>query len=120
MAYDEGLAARIREVFQDKETEWAEKRMMGGLCFMVDDKMCCGIHFDKKKDADLLMARIGEEASVEALRRKGCRLMDITGRPMKGFVFVDPVGYEADEDLTYWIQLCIDFNPQARSSRRRG
>ena len=119
MAYDEGLAERIREVFQNKETEWVEKKMMGGLCFMVDDKMCCGIHFDSKKNTDLLMARIGEEAAAQALKRKGCYPMDITGKPMKGFVFVDADGYDEDEDLAYWIQLCIDFNPQAKSSKRK-
>ena len=53
MAYDEYLADRIRRVFAEKHTSYSEKKMMGGLCFMVDEKMCCGIHFDKKKEMDL-------------------------------------------------------------------
>ena len=67
MAYDELLADRIRQAFKEKKTSFTEKKMFSGLCFMVDEKMCCGIHFDKKKNTDLLMARIGEEASVDAM-----------------------------------------------------
>lgn len=119
MAYDEFMADRVRRTFQEKGVEFAEKKMFAGLCFMVDDKMCCGVHFDKKKDTDLLMARIGEEASVEAMTRKGCHPMDFTGRPMKGYVFVTPDGFDSDEDLAYWIQLCVDFNPLAKASKKR-
>ena len=119
MAYDEHLADRIRQSFQDKRTAYSEKNMMGGLCFMVDDKMCCGIHFDKKRQIDLLMARIGEEAYITAIERPGCHPMDFTGRPMKGYVFVDADGFDDDADLNYWIQLCIDFNPLAKASKKR-
>lgn len=119
MAYDEFIADRIRRVFNEKNTQFSEKKMFSGLCFMVDDKMCCGIHFDKKKNTDLLMARIGEEASVEAMKRQGCHPMDYTGRPMKGYVFVSPDAFDADEDLAYWLQLCIDFNPFAKASEKR-
>ena len=118
MAYDEYLADRIRQMFQEKHTAFEEKNMMGGLCFMVDDKMCCGTHFDKKKQTDLLMARIGEDAYPGAIKRVGCHPMDFTGRPMKGFVFVDPSGFDEDDDFAHWIQLCIDFNPQAKSSKK--
>jgi len=93
--------------------------MMGGLCFMVNDKMCCGIHFDKKREIDLLMARIGEAASPKALEKEGCLPMDFTGRPMKGYVFVTPEGVDMEEDLDYWIQLCLDFNPLAKASKKR-
>lgn len=119
MAYDEFLADRIRRVFAEKQTSYTEKKMMGGLCFMVDEKMCCGIHFDKKKEMDLLMARIGPEASEAAMDRVGCHPMDFTGRPMKGYVFVSPEGFDSDEDLVYWLQLCIDFNPLAKASKKR-
>ena len=118
MAYDEHLADRIRQNFQEKRTAYSEKNMMGGLCFMVDDKMCCGIHFDKKRQIDLLMARIGEEAYITAIDRPGCHPMDFTGRPMKGYVFVDADGFDEDEDLSYWIQLCVDFNPLAKASKK--
>lgn len=84
---------------------------------MVNDKMCCGIHFDKKKNTDLLMARVGEKAYPEALKNRHCQPMDFTGRPMKGFVFIIPDGYDLDKDLEYWVQLCLDFNPEAKSHK---
>ena len=119
MAYDEYLADRIRQQFKEKNVPFLEKPMMGGLCYMVDDKMCCGTHFDKKKNMNLLMARIGEDAYEEALKREGCLPMDFTGRPMKGYVFISPEGFDSDSDLAYWMQLCIDFNPFAKSSKKR-
>lgn len=119
MAYDTFLADRIRSFFQQKHSSFFEKHMFGGLCFMVDDKMCCGIHYDKKKQTDLLMARVGEDASELALERTGCHPMDFTGRPMKGYVFITPDGFDSDADLDYWLQLCLDFNPLAKSSKRR-
>jgi len=119
MAYDEYIADRIRQTFKEKKTEYSEKKMFAGLCFMVDDKMCCGIHYDKKKETDLLMARIGEDAFVNAMKREGCHPMDFTGRPMKGYVFVTPDGFDTDDDLAHWIQLCIDFNPLAKASKKR-
>jgi len=119
MAYDKFLADRIRNVFTEKKVTFYEKKMFSGLCFMVDAKMCCGIHFDKKKKTDLLMARIGEEAYTEAMKREGCHPMDFTGRPMKGYVFVTPEGFDTDEDLLYWIDLCVEFNPLAKMSKKR-
>jgi len=119
MAYNEFLADRIRQHFNEKGKSFSEKKMMGGLCFMVNDKMCCGIHFDKKREIDLLMARIGEDITPEALEKEGCLPMDFTGRPMKGYVFITPEGLDMDEDLDYWLQLCLDFNPRAKSSKKR-
>jgi len=119
MAYDELLADRIRNIFNEKNTLFIEKKMFSGLCFMVDDKMCCGIHFDKKKNMDLLMARIGEDASPEALEDKACHPMDFTGRPMRGYVFISPDGFDADDELSKWLQLCLDFNPQAQASKKK-
>ncbi len=119
MAYNEFLADRIRQIFREERIGFFEKKMMGGLCFMVDDKMCCGIHYDKKKEMDLLMARIGPDAMNEAMQKEGCLPMDFTGRPMKGFVFVSPDGFDLDEDLEYWVQLCLAFNPLAKSSKSK-
>ena len=119
MAYDEYLADRIRKIFKEKHTSFIEKQMMGGLCFMVDDKMCCGIHYDKKRKTDLLMARIGPDAYPNALKKLGCEPMDFTGRPMKGFVFVKPERFDEDKDLEMWIQLTLDFNPFAKSSKKK-
>ncbi len=119
MAYNEFIADRIRQIFKERKANFYEKKMMGGLCFMVEDKMCCGIHWDKKKEMDLLMARIGPEATEEAMKREGCLPMDFTGRPMKSFVFVSPDGFDLDIDLEYWVQLCLDFNPLAKMSKKR-
>ena len=113
MAYNELLADRIRNVLSDRKIVAEEKKMMGGLCFMVDDKMCVGVIKDG------LMARIDPEIYNQALKVKGCREMDFTGRPMKGFVQVDPVGTDMDEDLSYWIDLCLEFNPKAKSSKKK-
>lgn len=119
MAYDEYQADRIRQTFKEKKVAFVEQKMFGGLCFKVDEKMACGIHYDKKKETDLLMVRIGEEATPKAMKRKGCHPMDFTGRPMKGYVFVTPDGFDKDKDLAHWLQLAIDFNPMAKASKSR-
>jgi len=120
MAYDEFLADRLRQLLKEKaKVPYFEKNMFAGLCFMVDEKMCFGIHFDKKKNTDLLMARIGEGASEEAMKRTGCHPMDFTGRPMKGYVFITPDGFDSDEDLAYWVDLCLAFNPLAKASKKK-
>ena len=112
MAYDEYLADRVRQSFAERFVTVEEKRMMGGLWFMVNDKMCDGIV------GEMLIARNDPEIYQEALTRPGARQMDFTGRPMKGFVFVEPEGFDEDEDLQAWLQLCLDYNPRARSSKR--
>jgi len=101
MAYDAYLAERIRQVSSNQRFTVIEKKMMGGLCFMLDDKMCCGIHFSKKKSVDLLMVRIGEEMAKKVSNQKGCLPMDFTGRPIKEYIFVEPNGYDLDQDLEF-------------------
>lgn len=113
MAYDDLLADRIAAVLKEKQVTYEEKKMMGGLCYMVDDKMCLGIVKDN------LMARIDPEVYQEALKKSGCREMDFTGRAMKGYVFVEPDGTDMETDLEYWVQLCLDFNPKAKSSKKK-
>ena len=119
MAYDLYLAERIRQYFNQQKVNFYEKSMMGGRVFMVNDKMCCGIHFDKKKLTDLLMARIGPSAAEKYKNKKGCHPMDFTGRPMKGYVFIYPEGYDLDEDLLFWLDHCINFNPMAKAAMKR-
>ena len=119
MAFDPHQAERIRQVFKKKKAMTEEKKMIGGLCFMVDDKMCCGTHIDKKSGNTLLMARIGEDAYLQHFNEASCLPMDFTGRPMKGYVFVTSDGIDLDEDLEHWIQLCLDFNPLAKASKKR-
>jgi TfoX/Sxy family transcriptional regulator of competence genes len=113
MAFNETLADRIRAVLLQKEVLFDEKRMMGGLAFIVDQKMCVGIVKDE------LMARIGPERYETALEIDGCHEMNFTGRAMKGYVFVEPHAVESDEKLAYWIQLALDYNPLAKASKKK-
>ncbi|GAA3552409.1 TfoX/Sxy family protein [Snuella lapsa] len=117
MAYDTYLADRIRQQLREMHVPFSELKMMGGLCFKVDNKMLCGIHTDKKYGDNLLMARVGPDAYEEELLKPHCLPMDFTGRPMKGYIFVTPEGFDADEDLAYWLSLCLAFNPTAKSSK---
>ncbi len=119
MAYDEFLADRIRQNLRERSIAFEEKKMMGGLCFMVDDKMCFGMHIDKNSNSSLLMARVGPEQYDAALAKDHCVEMKFTGRAMKGYVHVQEDGLDLDADLDYWIQLCLDFNPLAKSSKKR-
>jgi TfoX/Sxy family transcriptional regulator of competence genes len=102
MAYDEGLAERLREIFRDRAGV-VEKKMFGGIAFMLSGNMCCGIV------DDTLMARVGPKQYQEALARPHAREMDFTGKSMKGFVYVAPEGFESDKDLRSWVKLCERF-----------
>jgi hypothetical protein len=102
MAFDARAAERIRDLFATRR-DVAEKQTFGGLAFMVRGHMCCGVV------GDTLMARVGPEHYDAALRRRYARVMDFTGRPMKGFVYVDPPGFEADDALSTWVEMCLDF-----------
>ena len=113
MAYDEQLADRVRTVIRQKNVPFEEKKMMGGLCIMVDDKMCVGVVKDQ------LMARIDPDVYKDVLNQRGSREMDFTGRPMKGFLFIRPEGIDMDDDLEYWVDLCLAYNPKAKSSKKR-
>ena len=119
MAYDEFLADRVRQQLKERHTPFSELKMMGGLCFKVDEKMLCGIHIDKKYGDSLLMARIGEEAYGLEINKDHCLPMDFTGRPMKGYIFVTPDGFDTDDDLAHWVDLCLAFNPFAKASKKR-
>lgn len=112
MAYDEHLGERISTVLKKKRVQYETKNMMGGLCFMINDKMAVGVITHS------LLARIDPEIYTSSLKKKGCRPMDFTGRVMKGFVCVDPIGIDSDKDLEDWIQVCLDFNPKAKSSKK--
>jgi TfoX/Sxy family transcriptional regulator of competence genes len=112
MAYSETLANRVREALQELPV-LEEKAMMGGLAFMVNDKMCVGIIRDE------LMCRIDPELHAAAVEENGCRTMDFTKRPMKGYVMVDETGLRTRQELAYWVNLCLDFNDRAKSSKRK-
>lgn len=117
MAYDEYLADRIRRQLYEKKSNFSEMKMMGGLCFKVDNKMLCGIHIDKKYGDSLLMARIGEDAYEKEISKSACLPMDFTGRPMRGYIFVTPEGFDTEDDLSHYLDLCLTFNPLAKASK---
>ena len=81
--------------------------------------MLCGIHLDKKHGDTLLMARIGEDVYEDELKKAETLPMDFTGRPMRGYIFVTTNGLDMEDDLKYWLQLCIDFNPLAKASPKK-
>lgn len=112
MAYNEKLANRIREQLANLPNI-EEKEMMGGLTFMYNGKMCVGIF------ADEMMCRINPEMQNTALEKTGCRIMDFTGRPMKGYVMVDDTGMKSQKEFEYWINLCLEFNSKAKSSKKK-
>lgn len=118
MAYDEYFADRVRQVLSQRHIIAIEKRMMGGLCFMVNDKMCIGVDKDKQ-GVDRLMARLDPEIYEQQLTKLGAMPMDLTGKRMKGFVFVSAEGVDEDNDLEQWIALALEFNPRAKSSKKK-
>ena len=91
--------------------------MMGGLIFMVNEKMCCGVDIDKETNQDRLMVRIGKAAYEEALERKGAGEMDFSGKSMRGFLFISPEGFDMDADLDFWIEKALAFNKVAKKSK---
>lgn len=112
MAYDEKLADRIRQRFTNLENV-VEKAMMGGLTFMYNDKMCVGIIKDE------LMCRIEPSLHETVIEKNGCRTMDFTARPMKGYILVDETGMRSDAEFDYWINLALEYNPKAKSSKKK-
>jgi TfoX N-terminal domain len=102
MAYDMVLVERIRKVL-DGQAGVAEKKMFGGLTFMIQGNMACGVM------KHLLVVRVGPERFTEALLEPHSREMDFTGRPMKGMVFVEEAGYTAEADLEKWVGLGVDY-----------
>jgi TfoX/Sxy family transcriptional regulator of competence genes len=114
MAYNENLANRIRQRLAEFPIDnIVEKEMMGGLTFMVNDKMCVGIIKDE------LMCRIDPTLHEIEIEKNGCRTMDFTKRPMKGYIMIDDTGMSSQTDFDYWINLAIDFNKIAKSSKKK-
>jgi TfoX/Sxy family transcriptional regulator of competence genes len=97
MAYDVGLADRIRVVL-GQMGDFSERKMFGGLCFLVSQRMCCGI---VKND---LMLRLTPEIAAAALREPHTRPMDFTGKPMKSMIYVEPAGIDSDSSLERWVR----------------
>jgi TfoX/Sxy family transcriptional regulator of competence genes len=102
MAYDEALAGRVRERLSDNP-EISERRMFGGIAFMLSGNMAVGVSKDD------LMVRIDPDEQAEALAQPGVRVFDMSGRPMKGWILVAPEATEEDSGLQRWIEAGLDF-----------
>ncbi|TDW99120.1 TfoX/Sxy family protein [Dinghuibacter silviterrae] len=112
MAYDQKLAERVRQKLASLSNV-EEKPMMGGLTFMYNDKMCLGIIKDE------LMCRIDPDLHDAAIAKTGCRTMDFTNRPMRGYVLVEQSGLKTEKDFDYWVGIALDFNKKAKASRKK-
>jgi len=113
MAYNEQLADRVRAYLAETNTDLSEKRMFGGLCFMVDGKMCICVEKDR------LMIRIDPAAYERLLEEGECYPMDFTGKPMKGYVYVDEEALGTKARFTYWMELALDYNSRAKASPKK-
>ena len=113
MSFNEKLADRTREIIAETHKKVEEKRMFGGLCFMVNDKMCVGVEKER------LMIRLDPDKYDEVMEKEGCRPMDFTGKIMKGFVFVDEGILNTKKKLEYWVKLALEYNKIAKASKKK-
>ncbi|NOX59320.1 MAG: TfoX/Sxy family protein [Planctomycetes bacterium] len=102
MAYDENLAARVRALLR-RRNGFSEKKMFGGVCFLLNGNMCCGVTPNE------LMLRLGAEGAADALKEPNTREMDFTGKPMRSMIYVDPEGYDSDPELKSWVTQAAKF-----------
>ena len=102
MAYNERLAEKVRSLLK-RRRGFSERKMFGGICFMLSGNMCCGVTKTE------LMLRLGPEKAAAALQEPHTREMDFTGRPMKSMIYVEPDGYESDDDLNRWVERAAKF-----------
>lgn len=113
MAYNEKLANITRELISLTHKKVEEKAMFGGLCFMVNEKMCVGVEKDR------LMIRLNPDIYEEVIEKDGCKPMDFTGKVMKGYVFVDADVLTSKKKLNYWVQLALEYNKIAKTSKKK-
>jgi len=113
VAYNEKLGDMTRELIALTHYDVVEKVMFGGLCFMVNDKMALGVEKDR------LMVRLNPEIYEEVMEKEGCRAMDFSGKPMKGFVFVDADVLTTKKKLEYWVKLALEYNKIAKQSKKK-
>ena len=112
MAYNEVLADRIRERLADQPVI-EERKMMGGLIFMVHDKMCVAVIRDE------MMCRIDPALHAGVIEREGCRTMDFTRQQLHGWILVEESAMRTIRDLDFWLGLALDFNGRAKSTKRK-
>ena len=113
MAYNEILADKIRTALKGTKT-LEEKKMFGGIAFMVNDKMCIGV------DKEDIMLRCDKDETDELLKKKGAKVFDISGgRPMKGWLLVSPEGIKTQKDFDWWLNKAIEGNKKASVSIKK-
>jgi len=103
MAFDEGLAHRVRELLENKPG-YDEKKMFGGIGFLLSGNMACGVIRDD------LIVRIGADKYTDALLKPNVELFDITGRAMTGWVVIKEPGYRSDNDLRDWVEQGMEYS----------
>jgi TfoX/Sxy family transcriptional regulator of competence genes len=113
MSYDERIAARIRALLGTRR-DVVERKMFGGLTFMVNGAMCCGV------TSEALVVRVGPAEYERALAEPHARPMDFTGRPLVGMLYVDPPGYRTTAALSRWLQRGLDFVTHTHAPARPG
>ena len=113
MAFDAGLAQRVREVLHG-HPGITEKKMFGGLAFLVDGKMFIGIRNES------LMARVGKERHADALAMPHVRVMDFTGRAMQGYVYIDAPAIAEDKALRDWVGWCVGYAARLPEKKGKG
>lgn len=113
MAYDEKLADRVREIIAFTDNKVEEKKMFSGLCFMVNDKMCLCV------DKEGIMIRLNPDILDTVLEKEGCTPMEMKGKVMKGYVFVQNAELSTRKKLEYWMKLALDYNPIAKASKKK-
>ena len=111
MAFNEKLSDRIRGALVEVP-KVEEKYMFGGVCYMVNKKMCVGVVKDE------MMCRIDPLVYEASLEKKGVKEMKFSGKPMKGYIFVTGEGMKLKKDFEHWINLCLDFNSKAKASKK--
>ena len=113
MAYDNDLAIRVRKYLSEADCrDVMEKKMFGGLAFMINSKMCVNVTDDR------LMCRFDPQRTEELSERAGFVPMIMNNMQYKGYCYVDPVGYKSKMDFEFWLNLCLGFNHQAKSSKK--
>lgn len=114
MAYNNELANRVRErLAMEENIEVEEKEMFSGLSFLVNGKMCINISHDN------LMCRYNTELEDKVATKNGFLPMIMKGKQLKGYCYVEPIGFQNPDDFEYWIKICLDYNPIAKASKKK-
>ncbi|MCB9245698.1 MAG: TfoX/Sxy family protein [Flavobacteriales bacterium] len=113
MAEDAYILERIRNALREQRVSWTEKRMFGGNCFMVDDKMLLGTYKGG------IMARVDPQRADALMSEAGGSQMNHGGRPMTGYVMLEIQEVDREDQLEFWVARCLEFNPKAKSSKKK-